>query len=330
MPRGHDKAAKTNTNNATGQDCTSPDGIISDSAGELLKAIELLKSEMKQDNERLREGINTLQRELGGKLDKIKEDIKTLSKRMGEAEDRVGNIEDVTLELIEALLQSLKTQKSIQNKLVDLESRSRRNNIRLFGVEEGSEGRSVQDFVSELLQQEIPILAGLDLKIQRAHRISVQKPRPGEFPRPILINFQEFTTKELILREVWKKKQIQVNGKTIYFDHDYASDIAQKRKQYREVKRILKEAGVRFQTPYTSIRIHWQDGVRNYGNAREAAMEMQRRGYDVQIPAASEEDDVLSRKCREWKRVSISQREQISSPRQRAKKKLEEFQRNAD
>lgn len=55
--------------------------------------------------------------------------------------------------------------------LVDLESRSRRNNIRMFGVEEGTEGRSVQDFVSELLQHKIPIPNGLELKIERAHRI---------------------------------------------------------------------------------------------------------------------------------------------------------------
>ncbi|CAI5692670.1 unnamed protein product [Oreochromis niloticus] len=333
MPRGQDKAtssAKTNTNNATGQACTSPDSIISDSAGELLKAIELMKTEMKQDNERLRQDINTLQQELGGKLDKIKEDIKTLSERMGEAEDRVGNIEDMTLELTEALIQSLTAQKLIQNKLADLESRSRRNNIRMFGVEEGAEGRSVQDFVSELLQHEILIPDGLELKIQGDHRIPTRKARPGELPRPILINFQEFTTKELILREVWKKKQIQVKGKMIYFDHDYAPDIVQKRKQYREVKRILKDAGVRFQTHFTSMRIHWRDGARYYSSARDAALELQRRGYDVQIPAESEEEDALIRRCREWKRVPISSREQTTSPGQRAKKKLKEYQRNVE
>lgn len=122
-----------------------------------------------------------------------------------------------------------------------------------------------------------------------------------------------------------------MNSKTIYFDHDYASDIVQKCKQYREVKRILKDAGVRFQTPYTSMQIHWRDGVRNYSNARDAALELQRRGYDVQIPAVSEEEDALIRRCREWERVPISRREQITSPGQRAKKKkLEEFQRNVD
>lgn len=112
-----------------------------------------------------------------------------------------------------------------------------------------------------------------------------------------------------------------MNSKTIYFDHDYASDIVQKCKPYREVKRILKDAGVRFQTPYTSMQIHWRDGVRNYSNARDAALELQRRGYDVQIPAVSEEEDALIRRCREWKRVPISRREQITSPGQRAKKK---------
>uniref|UniRef100_A0A669AV81 Reverse transcriptase domain-containing protein n=1 Tax=Oreochromis niloticus TaxID=8128 RepID=A0A669AV81_ORENI len=54
------------------------------------------------------------------------------------------------------------------------------------------------------------------------------------------------------------------------------------------------------------MRIHWRDGVRYYSSARDAALELQRRGYDVQIPAESEEEDALIRRCREWKRVPIS------------------------
>lgn len=64
----------------------SPVTIASNSAGELPKGIESLKSEIKQDNEGLRKDISMLQQELGGKLDKIMEDIKALSERVGDAE----------------------------------------------------------------------------------------------------------------------------------------------------------------------------------------------------------------------------------------------------
>lgn len=59
----------------------------------------------------------------------------------------MGNIEDMTLELTEALFQSLKAQKLIRNKLADLESKSHRNNIRMFGVEDSVEGKSVQELL---------------------------------------------------------------------------------------------------------------------------------------------------------------------------------------
>lgn len=46
------------------------------------------------------------------------------------------------LEANAALVDSLGQQKSLQDKLTDLESRSRRNNIWVFGVPEGEEGES--------------------------------------------------------------------------------------------------------------------------------------------------------------------------------------------
>lgn len=83
------------------------------------------------------------------------------------------------------------------DKLEDLEMRSRRNNMRIFGVLEGTESQSssVAKFVDTWLREEL----GLDteMQIQRAHRATVPKPDPGQPPRSIGINFQQFSTKEL-------------------------------------------------------------------------------------------------------------------------------------
>ncbi|CAL1580540.1 unnamed protein product [Knipowitschia caucasica] len=156
---------------------------------DLLRAIESLKSELKEDNEKLRSNINTMQLELSNKLDTMTEDIQDLKERMGTAETRVSEVKDVTLVLTEAL-----SERNLQSKVTDLESRSRRNNIRLFGVGEGEENTSVMQFMADFLQRELP-LTGIELKIQRAHRVPAQKPRSGAPPRPIAVNFQEFTTK---------------------------------------------------------------------------------------------------------------------------------------
>uniref|UniRef100_A0AAV2K0E3 Uncharacterized protein n=1 Tax=Knipowitschia caucasica TaxID=637954 RepID=A0AAV2K0E3_KNICA len=121
---------------------------------DLLRAIESLKSELKEDNEKLRSNINTMQLELSNKLDTVTEDIQDLKERMGTAETRVSEVEDVTLVLTEALSECLKRQRNLQSKVTDLESRSRRNNIRLFGVGEGEENTSVMQFMADFLQRE--------------------------------------------------------------------------------------------------------------------------------------------------------------------------------
>lgn len=115
-------------------------------------------------------------------------------------------------EATEALCSCLEQQKSLQFKLTDLESRSRRNNIRSFGVVEGEEGGDpVPEFVEKLLRSKLPLPEELDLKIQRSHRSLTQKPPPDRPPRPIIINFQEFTIKELVLKEAWQKSKKEKN-----------------------------------------------------------------------------------------------------------------------
>lgn len=157
-------------------------------------------------------------------------------------------VEGWAAEATEALCTCLEQQRALQQKLTDLESRSRRNNIRIFGVAEGEEGNSVLQFIVKLLRRELPLPQDLDLKIQRAHRSLAHKPRPEAPPRPIIINFQEFTTKELVLREAWKKGKIQLGNRPLFFDHDYATEIVKKRREYNVIKKGLKEKGVHFQT----------------------------------------------------------------------------------
>ncbi|XP_056598310.1 uncharacterized protein LOC130416975 [Triplophysa dalaica] len=330
MPKGDKSISAIKASKVADQANMSPGGA-STSSSAILEAIATLKSELKEDNDKLRKDINILGQEMRNILDNLTEEMRGLTERMEEAETRVGRVEDITLDLTEALTESIKRQRSIQNKLNDLESRSRRNNIRLFGVGEGEEGRSVTQFVTDFLKRELPSLAELDLKIQRAHRIFTAKPRNNINPRQIIVNFQEYTTKELVLKEAWKKGHIQSNGRNIYFDHDFATEIVQKRMAYREIKKALKEKGVRFQTPYTSMRIHWESGVGMYSSAHEAGLELRKRGLEVEIPTTATEEVAMETRLQKslgWQREVRPRREHRAPTAQRAKEKLMEFQRS--
>ncbi len=85
----------------------------------------------------------------------------------------------------------------------DLESRARRNNLQIHGVPEGAEGRSVKELVVKLLRTELKLDDDVDLQIQRAHRALTPKPGPNTLPRSIIINFQQYSHKEMIIQKAW-------------------------------------------------------------------------------------------------------------------------------
>ncbi|KAL0185486.1 hypothetical protein M9458_021183, partial [Cirrhinus mrigala] len=151
---------------------------------------------------------------------------------MEETARRVEDLERSTAEserwdigVKDTLLQLLRNQKTLQSKLSDLEGRSRRNIIRIYGVSENVEDSSMPRFI-ENIEDLLELNQGDDLGIERAHRA----------PRSIVVWLLQFTTKEKILHAAWKKK-ILAEEERVYFDHDYAEEVQQKRKECAPVKR---------------------------------------------------------------------------------------------
>jgi len=255
-----------------------------------------LKSEMKLEIANLREEIERKLTENNGEL-------QTQKTRMTEAQARVAELEEWQTEAKEIMIEMANQTHQIGGKMVDLEGRSRRNNVRIFGVPEETEGDSVTKYVEQLLNTELELQEGNVIpQIQRAHRALAQKPPPTATPRSIVVNFLQFDTKEVILKKAWQKK-ICVGGKRIFFDHDYATEVAQKRKSYLGIKKVLKGKGIRFQTPLAKIRIHWNNGVKTYDDARDAARDMRERGLEVEVPGGAAAPVEERRAQPGWQRV---------------------------
>ena len=60
-----------------------------------------------------------------------------------------------------------------------------------------------------------------------------------------------------------KKKELCVQNKRVYFGHDYATEVQNKRKEYIPIKKILQDNGVCFQTPLTRLRAFFRNGPCN-------------------------------------------------------------------
>ena len=120
-----------------------------------------------------------------------------------------------------------------------------------------------------------------------------------------------------------------MGNRALHFDHDYASEIVKKLKEYNEIKKALKERGIRFQTPYTRMRIHWDSGARTYDSAQEARRDLRKQDFQIEDPVATEGDSSLEKQLAErlgWK-LAANARERSSTTAQREREKLLGFQR---
>ena len=68
----------------------------------------------------------------------------------------------------------------------------------------------------------------------------------------------------------------------INLDHDYPPLILKKRREYTEIRKVLKENRVQFQTLFPArLRVRHEDGTKTYETMEEASEALLRRGYTV-------------------------------------------------
>lgn len=194
-------------------------------------------------------------------------------------EERLQSSEEVLAEI-------LKIQEQLHIKLTDQESRSRRENVRIYGVPEVAEGspKAMIPFIEKLLKENLGISTSTDLKIERAHQAPVPQPPSDAHPRSILVRFLSFITKEDVIRLAWQKKGFLFRNKKISLDHDYAPGILNKRREFGEARRVLKLHKIRFQMLFLAHqRVFYEDGTTIYESVEEATEDIERRGMQVKV-----------------------------------------------
>lgn len=140
--------------------------------------------------------------------------------RIAEAEERVQGVEG-------AILEMLKRQTYLGERLTDQEGRARRDNIRIHGVCQGAEESttSVISFVETLLKENLDLPPSTDLRIERAHRALGPRPPHGAPLRSIVVKFASHRSKEDIVKTAWQKHGFVYKEKRVNIDHDYAPEV---------------------------------------------------------------------------------------------------------
>uniref|UniRef100_A0A672Y8S3 L1 transposable element RRM domain-containing protein n=1 Tax=Sphaeramia orbicularis TaxID=375764 RepID=A0A672Y8S3_9TELE len=208
-------------------------------------------------------------------LSEVTERTTQLESRLTEYEERLAAAEEKSQRSERALRYLLYRDASISAKCEDLESRARRNNLRIYGVKEDEENNSnMIDFISDLIRTSLTLPGDLNLNIVRAHRSLTMKPKnPESPPRSIIVRFLDYRTKERVIQEAWKHRGgTTYKEQKIFFDQDYTVDTQRKRKQVRDVIKRLKEKNIKAQSPFPAkLKLHLESGVKTFTSLADAA-----------------------------------------------------------
>ena len=135
----------------------------------------------------------------------------------------------------------------INNKLIDLEDRSRRNNLRIYGIMETNDEswEKCEEHADQVFSQKLGLK---NIHIERAHHVKIKKGDKSKKPRPIVCNLLSLKDKKLILKNANKLK-----GTNIFIDEDYSFETMEHRKQlWDEVKYLRSQGNIAYRN-YRSI-----------------------------------------------------------------------------
>lgn len=226
--------------------------------GELMAGEEFSSVDSKVDQvlsmlSSVKNEITTMKTDFTTKLDNMTTAIQDLKKEMGECneritqtEQRISGTEDEVLDL-QAQVSTLQTKNKImEDKLLDLETRSRLNNVRLVNMPEGVEGTNVCAF----LERWIPEAVGGEKTplspfiLERAHRIGPRRDNTSR-PRALIMRFSNYRDKQAVLQAVRDKRDINYNNQKVRFYPDMASGLLQQRKEYDPIREELRKLNIR-------------------------------------------------------------------------------------
>ena len=125
----------------------------------------------------------------------------------------------------------------LENRITDLQNRSRRNNIVFWNVPEGSEKNTFMvEFVKRsLLIDHMKLDGAENIEIMRAHRTPTAIRRDTSKPRPIHVYLLKYTDRQYILVNAAKcLKENQYDGSSLYISDDVTKDDRKQRKKLKE------------------------------------------------------------------------------------------------
>lgn len=247
--------------------------------------MEAISELLDQHRQVLAADFKTSFNQLESKFDQVCSTVDEHGQRLSSLEltsedlsQRVSELENVCSSLRES-------NSKLTAKVVDLEGRSRRQNIRILGLAESIEGGRPTAFFSDLLcevfgKETLPSPPEID----RAHRSLTAKPAPGQRPHPVILRLHRYQVKDLLIREARRRGKLDYHGQQVRVVEDYSPEVLSQRAEYREVMADLYKRGLKPSLLYPArLRITLPDGDKKWLRSTDEA----RRYIDGLPPPSS-------------------------------------------
>ena len=174
------------------------------------------------------------------------------AERLTEAEGRISTVEDVTANLEVRLLEAEANVATLTQRLDDQIARSRRDNIRIFGVKSGVEGKNAVAFFETWLPQVLNMEAKNGrIRLDRCHR-GLGQPRPNS-PRVVVMKLHHSDDKMRIMTAYNKvKSKLEYKGAKITIRQDLPYNIVQQRRSFNAICEHLIAKKLKFKMRFPS------------------------------------------------------------------------------
>ena len=186
-----------------------------------LAGLEQKMSTLATDLKELKEGLQSLENDLAD----VKQDVETKA-------DKAHVLE-------------------LENRIIDLQNRSHRNNIVIWNVPEGSEKDTflVEFLKRSLLIDHIKLEGAENIEIMRAHRTLTVIRRGTLKPRPINVYLLKYTDRQYILANATKcLKENQYDGSSLHISDDVTKEVREQGKKLKgkHLKNLRQRDDVQF------------------------------------------------------------------------------------
>uniref|UniRef100_H3ATU2 L1 transposable element RRM domain-containing protein n=1 Tax=Latimeria chalumnae TaxID=7897 RepID=H3ATU2_LATCH len=189
--------------------------------------------------------MGTLQQILST-IEEIKKTNQDFIQRLNDLEHRTGTLKD-RVTTTEDQISALQAKVAALSLHVDnQENRARRNNLRFLRFPEMVEKGKPIKFLQKILPELLQLPEGTQIEMEQAHRPLAPCPAEGQRPRPLIVKFLWFPLRKLILQKARELGSLMWQGHKILIFPDLSRELQKKRKKFLDVKKKLREYGLKY------------------------------------------------------------------------------------